>query len=69
MAVQVDNRVVAIRGFGGVIREAIPAGAVGRVVDAPWLRPAQVEFDRYDFWHGHRTVTVDVDPGDVAALR
>jgi hypothetical protein len=69
MAFRVGDRVVAVRDFGGIIREAIPAGATGRVVDAPLLGPAQVEFDRYDFWHGRRTVTMDVDTGDVAALR
>jgi hypothetical protein len=69
MALQAGDRVVAVRGFGGIIREAIPAGAAGRVVDAPWLAPARVEFELEDFWHGRRTVTVDVDPGEVAVLR
>jgi hypothetical protein len=69
MALQVGDRVVAVRSFGGILREAVPAGATGRVVDAPWLRPPRVEFGWDDFWHGRRTVTVEVDPGDVAALR
>jgi hypothetical protein len=69
MGLQAGDYVVAVRGFGGIIREAIPAGATGRVVDAPWLAPARVEFELDDWWHGRRTVTVDVSPGEVAALR
>jgi hypothetical protein len=38
------DRVVAVRDFGGITREAIPAGASGRVVGAPWLGRAVVEF-------------------------
>jgi hypothetical protein len=46
-----------------------PGRRYGRVVDAPWLAPARVEFELHDWWHGCRTVTVDVDPGEVAVLR
>lgn len=69
MAFQVGDRVVAVSDFGGIIREAVPAGTTGRVVDAPWLAPVRVEFELNHWWHGRRTVTVDVDPGEVAALR
>ena len=60
---------MAARSFGGIFREPVPAGAHGVVVDAPLLGQAKVEFSWHDFWHGHRTVTVEVDRGEVAALR
>lgn len=60
---------VAVKDFGGILREPIPAGAHGRAGSAPWLAPARVTFDLYDFWHGRRKVTVDVQPGEVATIR
>jgi hypothetical protein len=60
---------MAARDFGGILREAVPAGAAGVVVDAPWLGRARVEFRWHDLWRGPRTVTVEVDAGEVAALR
>jgi hypothetical protein len=69
MGLRVGDRVVAVRGFGGIVREAIPAGAAGRVVNSPLLGPPLVEFAWEDFWHGQRTATVDVDPGDVAVVQ
>jgi hypothetical protein len=47
------------------MRESIPAGARGKVESAPWLAPARVTFDLYDFWRGHREVTVEVQPNEV----
>lgn len=69
MTLQEGDDVVAVKGFGGILREAVPAGARGRVESAPWLAPARVTFELHDFWHGHRKITVDVQPGEVAAVR
>ncbi|MGH3158660.1 MAG: hypothetical protein ACRDNF_19075 [Streptosporangiaceae bacterium] len=69
MALQEGDDVVAVKDFGGIAREAIPAGARGRVEAAPWLAPARVTFDLDDFWRGHRKVTVEVQPGEVVAVR
>lgn len=69
MALQEGDNVVAVRDFGGILREAIPAGARGRVESAPWLAPARVTFGLYDFWRGHRKVTVEVQPEEVTAVR
>jgi hypothetical protein len=69
MALQEGDDVVAVKDFGGILREAVPAGAPGRVESAPWLAPARVTFDLHDFWRGHRKVTVDVQPDEVAAVR
>jgi hypothetical protein len=69
VALREGDDVVAVKDFGGIMREAIPAGARGRVESAPWLAPARVTFELYDFWHGHRKVSVDVQPDEVAAVR
>jgi hypothetical protein len=45
MALQEGDRVVAVRDFGGLIREAVPAGATGRDIDAPRLAPARAGFE------------------------
>jgi hypothetical protein len=58
MALQ-ERVVVAVKDFGGILREPIPAGTRGQVESAPWLAPARVTFDLYDFWRGHRKVTVE----------
>ena len=60
---------VALKNIGGVIREPVPAGAPGRVVKAPFLGPVEVLFEVDDFWHGRREVTVQVQPGEIAAIR
>ncbi len=69
MALRERDDVVAVKSFGGILREPIPAGTRGRVESAPWLAPARATFDLYDFWHGHRQVTVEVGSGEVAAIR
>jgi hypothetical protein len=69
MALQEGDDVVAIKNFGGIVREAIPTGARGRVESAPWLAPARVTFDLHDFWRGHRRVSVEVQPDEVIAVR
>ncbi len=69
MALQEGDDVVAVKDFGGIMREAIPAGTRGRVESAPWLAPARVTFDLYDSWRGHRTVSVEVQPDEVIAVR
>ena len=69
MALQERDVVVAVKDFGGILREPIPAGTRGQVESAPWLAPARVTFDLYDFWRGHRKVTVEVGPDEVAAIR
>ena len=53
MALQEGDVVVAVKDFGGILREPIPAGTRGQVESAPWLAPARVTFDLYDFWRGH----------------
>jgi hypothetical protein len=68
-ALREGDEVVAVKDFGGFLREQIPAGARGRVESAPWLAPARVTFDLHDFWRGHRKVTVEVQPDEVAATR
>ncbi|MGH3266350.1 MAG: hypothetical protein ACRDNS_30650, partial [Trebonia sp.] len=65
MALREGDGVVAVKDFGGILREPIPAGARGQVESAPRLAPARVTFDLYDFWHGHRKVTVEVNPDEV----
>jgi hypothetical protein len=66
MALRAGDRVVAVRNFGGVFRQAVPAGAAGVVVDAPLLGRPRVEFRWHDFWHGDRVVTEEVEPGEIA---
>jgi len=61
--------VVAIKDFGGIVREAVPAGTPGRVVRAPVFGPAEVVFTIDDFWRGRREVTVQVQPDEVAPVR
>lgn len=68
-AVQAGDYVVATKGFGGIIREPVPAGARGRVVDAPWLGPIRVLFDKHDWLNGHRQVLVDVQADEIAVIR
>lgn len=65
MALREGDKVVTEKHFGGILREPVPAGAHGRVESAPWLGPARVTFDLYDFWRGHHKVTVEVQPDEV----
>jgi hypothetical protein len=69
MAVQAGDYVVALRNIGGVIREPVPAGTRGQVVDAPWLGPVRVLFDLHYWLSGHRQVLVDVQRHEIAVIR
>jgi hypothetical protein len=67
-AVRAGDWVIAVRDFGGVVRERVPTGACGLVVEAPWPGPARVRVEVSDWWNGRRQVTVDVWPGEVAVI-
>ena len=66
--VRAGDWVIAVRDFGGIVRERVPAGARGLVVEAPWLGPARGRFEVSDWWNGRRQVTVDVWPSEVAVI-
>jgi len=66
--VRAGDYVIAVGDFGGVVRERVPAGARGLVVEAPWLGPARVRFEVSDWCNGRRQVVVDVWPGEVAVI-
>lgn len=68
MTLMKGDEVIAVKDFGGIAREAIPAGARGRVESAGFLAPARVTFELDDFWRGRRTVTVDAYPEEIERI-
>ena len=53
--------------IGGIIREFVPAGSLGRVVAAGWLSGVRVRFI-VRTWSGDREVEIDVYPGEVEVV-
>lgn len=65
---QAGDEVIATRRIGGFVRPEVPPGTRGTVESAGWLSGTRVRFV-IETWTGRREVQVDVEPGEVVAIR
>lgn len=63
---QKGDQVVAIQDIGGVLRDPVPKGSEGIVVDSGWGSPCRVQFlVKGDLFFSDKKVTIEVSDSEI----
>lgn len=60
------DRVAAIQDIGGIVRDKVPAGTTGVVIEAAWGQRATVQFRVSGLFSGDRPVVVPVNDHEIS---